>query len=130
MEEPAVRLDGTFPWSDDKWFGSLTNLPSGTSIVAWTNSIFSKTLLFNFVEIDGGTSPVNVTIGGSFKVTVPAIGEVTRSLSVTFDIANNDDNIGQLVVDQCQAPPQSGNSLTNGQPFYDVNTNFFVVLGN
>lgn len=130
MEEPALRLNGPWPWSNDAWFGPLTNLPNGISIVNWNSASFSKTLLFSFVEIDGGTSTIPVTISGNFKLTIPGVGESTRGLSVTFDIANNDDEIGKMVVDQCASPPQSGISLTNNQPFYDINTNFFVVLGN
>lgn len=124
MEEPAIR-------HAERWYGPLTYAPSGTSIVAWSNSVYGKTLLFNFVEVDGGSSTVAVTIGAGFKVTIPGIGEATRNLSVTFDIANNDENIGQLAVDQCQAPPQAPHPFSEGQPYYDVNgTAFGVVLGN
>jgi Protein of unknown function (DUF3103) len=111
--EPGSRSD----INNNNWWGV------NYSVVYWNTSTIAKTLAFHFYEVDGGIPTTEINIGGSFKVNIPGIGEVSRTLGIKVNINDADDEIGQMLVDKCGPAPQANNG-------YDVGSAFNFRLGN
>lgn len=94
------------------------------SIAYWESGTLGGTLSFSFMEVDWGDFSQDINIGGSFKVTLPGIGESTKNLSTTFKIRNHDDHIGSILVDQYACPPMNWTDFW----YYDVSPHFQMTL--
>lgn len=114
--EPRERRD-----INDRWWDP------NKSIVVWHQADYGKSLMFHFVEDDAEIfiRPKEVEIGGSFKVKLPLVGEASLSLKVKFDIGTMDEPIGNIIVDQCEAPPHNYDGM-----FYDAGAGFRFKLRN
>jgi hypothetical protein len=112
--EPGSRSD----INDGNWWGV------NYSVVYWNTNTIAKTLLFHFYEVDGGIPNIELSLGGAFKIgDATKGGEYTTSLGVKVTIKDEDDEIGQMLVDKCGSAPQPNNA-------YDVGSFFNFKLGN
>jgi hypothetical protein len=68
-----------------------------TDLFPWSIEHQSYDYRMNLIEDDGNGTGTKITIEGSFKIPIKKI-EASASVKVEFNIANNDENLGEILV--------------------------------